>query len=71
MKAESAISVEGVDLNIEWGKFVVGASFFIPCINHKTLIREVTNHAIARKVKIKGISRIENGMWGVRFWRIV
>lgn len=62
--------IESITYNINWGKFRVGYSFFIPCIDcdeaKKTLKR------VTRKQKINVVMKvvIEEGIRGVRIWRI-
>ncbi len=64
------LEVEGMQVHIEWGEFIVGSSFFIPCINDRALMTAVAVHARSRKMRVKYTARVENGMWGVRFWRV-
>lgn len=64
------IETEGVQIDIEWGKFIVGSSFFIPCIDTKSLRKQIENHATAREMQVRMRDRIENSFWGVRVWRV-
>ena len=70
MKIEKPLEIEGVQVQIEWHKFKLGSSFFLPCIAHERMIRAITQRADDRGFKIKTIAHIENGMWGIRVWRI-
>ena len=59
-----------VPVEIDWGKFEVGYSIFIP-----TLDASKTYHIVRKEVEPLGIKlvrrpRIENGRMGVRIWRI-
>lgn len=64
------MQIEKLDYSIDWRKFKIGYSFFIPCINcteaRKTVI-EVT-----RKFKMRIITKvvIEDGIRGLRVWRV-
>ena len=66
----SDISPDGVRIVIDWDKFVVGTSVFIPCLN--------TKKAIADMVEASGIPKddllkricVEGGKYGVRVWRM-
>jgi hypothetical protein len=64
------IETEGVQIDIEWGKFIVGSSFFIPCIDTKSVRKQVEHHAAARGMQVRARDRIENSFWGVRVWRV-
>jgi hypothetical protein len=64
------MQIEKIDYNINWLNFKVGYSFFIPCIacaESKIILREV-----ARKLKMRIIMKtvIEEGIRGVRVWRV-
>jgi hypothetical protein len=70
VKTEKPLEIEGVQVQIEWHKFKLGSSFFLPCIAHERMIRAITQRADDRGFKVKTIAHIENGMWGIRVWRI-
>ena len=62
--------IETITYNINWAKFRVGYSFFIPCIDcdkAKKTIQRVT-----RKQKINIVMKvvIEEGIRGLRIWRV-
>ena len=64
------MKIEQVDYNINWRNFKAGYSFFIPCIactEAKKTLREV-----ARKAKMNIVMKtvIEDGVRGVRVWRV-
>jgi hypothetical protein len=64
------MKIEGVDYEINWKKFRVGTSFFIPCLNPpiaKKIIKEKTDrfgYTILTKVVIV------DGVKGLRVWRL-
>lgn len=64
------MQVEGVTYEIEWRKFRKGMAIFIPCIDPKrakTQVLEVTNRL---KLKILTKVVIEDGIRGLRIWRL-
>jgi hypothetical protein len=69
-KIEKPLEIEGIQVQIEWHKFRIGSSFFLPCIAHGRMASGITQRAESRGFKVKIIPRIENGMWGIRVWRI-
>jgi len=64
------IETEGVQVEIEWGKFIVGSSFFVPCIDTASLRKQLAHQAKARDIQIRAVDRIENRLWGIRVWRV-
>ena len=64
------IETEGVQIEIEWEKFIVGSSFFLPCIDTVSVRAQIERHARARRIEIKMRDRAENLYWGVRVWRV-
>jgi len=63
------INPDGVHIHIEWSRFVIGASFFIPCINTDKAIRQITKIVGTMEAQIRYTVRAEGGKWGVRVWR--
>ena len=65
------LNPDKIKIIVDWGKMAVGASVFVPCVD--------TDKAKAQVNKVAGIKgwtfemrvRVENGMFGVRIWRIV
>ena len=60
---------EGVPVHIEWHLLKPGASFFIPAIQTSQLARAVRKAATAKGIKLTHKVCVDNGMYGVRFWR--
>lgn len=62
--------VAGVQYQINWKQFKKGHSFFIPCLHCPSAIKEMT--PILNRLKYKFVTKcvIENGIRGVRVWRI-
>jgi hypothetical protein len=64
------MKIETVTYRINWAKFRVGYSFFVPCIDHKAAkraVREVTG-----RLKIRIVMKIVlvEGIKGLRVWRV-
>ena len=64
------ISNEGIPVVIEWHAMNLGASFFIPALNTEPLIEQILSEAKQRKFKLVHKEVVENGLIGLRFWRI-
>lgn len=64
------ITTENVPVIIEWHKFVVGSSFYIPCLDRAMLASKIEYAAKEHNMEIKYRFTLENGTQGVRFWRI-
>ena len=64
------ITTDGVPVAIEWHKFVVGSSFYIPCLDRSTLASKIETAAKERNMRVRYKFTLENGTQGVRFWRI-
>jgi hypothetical protein len=62
--------IDGIDYNIDFTKFRVGSSFFVPCIHPKIAKDDVKKRAKRLGFEVKSKSVIENGFRGLRVWRI-
>ena len=62
---------DGVVIDVNWDKFEIGSSVFIPAINLVELEKQVKKIAIKKDFQIKSAERIENSKLGMRFWRIL
>lgn len=62
--------VEKVSYRIDWRKFKKGTSFFIPCLAPKKAKQEIlcTTNRLKMKVVMKVV--IEEGIRGLRVWRL-
>lgn len=67
----SDLAPDGVKILVDWGKFTVGSSVFVPAINIDELIVQVKLLALRNLWTIEYRQRIENKLWGVRFWRML
>ena len=64
------ITTDTVQVVVEWHKFVVGSSFYIPCLDRQGIADQITASADERGMKVKSRFVLERGTQGVRFWRI-
>lgn len=64
------IEIEGIPVVIEWHKFAIGSSFYIPCLDREELAKNITLAARRRNMRVKYRFTLENGTQGVRFWRV-
>ena len=64
------LSPDGIRILIEWEKITIGASIFVPAVDTPELIAQFYD-AMPKDWKLTHRTRIENGKWGVRFWRML
>ena len=62
--------IYGIDFNINWSKFIVGASFFIPCLDSDIALKQIKRATRRLKFRIKTQVVIERGIQGLRVWRV-
>jgi len=62
---------DGVTVIVDWDQFSVGSSFFVPCIDTENCKEQVLKVAKEKKFTVEVRRRIEDGKWGVRFWRVL
>jgi len=62
--------VENLSYNIDWSKFRVGTSFFVPCLNTDAAREEVLR--ITKRIHMPVVTKvvIEEGIKGLRVWRV-
>ena len=65
----STLQTHGIPIKIDWGKFKVGTSFFIPGVDQDYLIRQVRREMQRLKIVVQVQAVVENNMLGVRVWR--
>lgn len=64
------MKVETVSYLINWRKFKVGYSFFVPCIDVEAARKSITE--VTRRLRLKVITKVvvQDGIKGLRVWRI-
>lgn len=64
------MKVQGLEFEVDWAKFRPGTSFFIPCLDTNAAKFSVGNVCKRLKYTIEMRGVIENGIRGLRVWRI-
>lgn len=62
--------IHGLDFRVNWKNFVVGSSFFIPCLDTDAALAQVTRTTKRLGFTIKTQVVVEKGLGGLRVWRI-
>ena len=55
---------------IPWNKFKFGTSVFVPCLDPGSTLRAFRKEANIKGVRFKYRIMVENGIQGLRFWRM-
>lgn len=63
------METHGVPIEVDWSRFEVGSSFFVPAVLTQPLVSQI--HTKMREVGVKVVirRRIENNLLGIRVWR--
>jgi len=69
--SEPILAPDGVPIKINFDKFVVGGSVFIPCMNTTKAKRELVKLGYTKLMRFDISVVIENGKYGIRAWRTV
>lgn len=64
------MKVEKVQYQINWKSFKLGWSFFIPCLDATAAKKHVAKETKKFKYKIVTKVTLEEGVRGVRVWRV-
>lgn len=64
------LAPDGVEFIVDWDKFTPNTSVFVPCINYKRAIDHIVEVSGILRVELVYRVRIENGLYGVRVWRV-
>jgi len=60
---------DGLAIKVDWDKFIVGSSIFVPSINHIKLKDQIAEIAKRRGWEVETRRRIEGKILGLRIWR--
>ena len=64
------VEIDGVQYRLpQW--LEIGVSFFVPILDTKKAIKVVNEHYRDAHFAITHADWIEQGVWGVRFWRMM
>jgi hypothetical protein len=69
MMKKVRLNPDGVPMNVDWNKFTVGSSIFIPCVNSVKGSKQVKHITAKLGMLVQVTTRIENDKWGIRVWR--
>ena len=64
------MQIEGVTYEVEWKRFKKGTSMFIPCLDPKRATAQLL--VVTKRLRIKILIKveIEDGIRGLRVWRL-
>lgn len=62
---------DGVRIAVNWANMVIGASFFVPCLNTHKAKEQVTKIAKGKRWQVIIKIVIENDKLGIRIWRTI
>jgi hypothetical protein len=62
--------IHGLDFRVNWKNFVVGSSFFIPCLDTEEALATVLKTTKRLGYTVKSRAVVEKGIGGLRVWRI-
>jgi hypothetical protein len=62
--------IHRLNFRVNWKNFVIGASFFIPCLDTDDALKQVKRTTNRLRYKIVSRVVIEKGIHGLRVWRI-
>lgn len=65
------METHGIPVTIEWGKFQIGTSLFVPGVDQKKLMHEFRQEMQRLKLKVVIKPVVENDILGVRVWRVL
>ena len=63
------LNPDGLVLYVDWDRFTIGSSVFIPCINTIKASRQMKYITAKMGMKVQVTTREENKKWGIRVWR--
>lgn len=69
-KPKLALIVGGVEYDIDWRSFKIGQSVFLPCLNPDKMEEVLRKEAAVRDCRLSVKHVIENGVQGIRAWRL-
>lgn len=62
--------VHGIKYEVDWYNFIKGTSLFVPCLSPSIARTALLREAKLRGYDIVALLRVENGVKGVRAWRV-
>jgi hypothetical protein len=64
------MKIETLHYDVNWAKFRKGYSFFVPCIDHRAARKSLA--VVMKRLKMDIVTKvvIEDGVKGLRVWRV-
>lgn len=62
--------IHGLSFRVNWAKFKVGASIFIPCLDTDAALAEVIKVTKRLHYKVRHRVAVDEGIYGLRVWRV-
>jgi len=62
--------IHGISFEVDWAKFKPGRTFFIPCLDTDEAKKAVAKVAKRLRYSVEMKAVIENGVKGLRVWRL-
>ena len=62
--------IHGLNFSVNWRNFVIGSSFFVPCLDTDEALAQVLRTTKRLRYKVKTQIVVEKGIQGLRVWRI-
>ena len=64
------VKTHGIPIDLNWSEFQTGASFFVPGVDLLMLTKEIKAEMRRLNIHVRTKQTTENGLLGVRVWRI-
>jgi hypothetical protein len=65
------LNPDGVIVSVNWDAMVIGASFFVPCVNTEAAIKQVKKITDTFKWDVEYRVVTQDNKLGVRVWRVL
>jgi hypothetical protein len=62
--------INNVEVEVVWENFIVGSSFFVPCSDTKRGMRDIEAELEFKAFDFCPMIRVEDGVLGIRVWRV-
>jgi hypothetical protein len=63
------METHGVPIEVDWSRFEVGSSFFVPAVAAQPLLNQIRQKMREVGVTVVIRRRVENNLLGFRVWR--
>lgn len=64
------MQTNGLPILVDWGKFKVGSSFYVPTLEPDKLLNRIRKYCRKMGMGIRGKRTVEGKTMGVRIWRV-